>query len=106
MPPDAALRRIARLADGWSPNFAPDSQGQALVARVHQYAREAGRGPAALPLEGRIRLAGQDPDGWTKQVEAWKALGATSLIAEPRGAGLTVPAGHLDALRRFKASLS
>ena len=82
------------------------SQGQALVARVHQYAREAGRDPAALPLEGRIRLAGQTPDGWTKQVEAWKALGATFLIAEPRGAGLTFPAGHLDALRRFKATLS
>jgi probable F420-dependent oxidoreductase len=106
VPPEAALRRIARLADGWSPNFAPDSQGQALVARVHQYAREAGRDSAALPLEGRIRLAGQDPDGWTKQVEAWKALGATFLIAEARGAGLTFPAGHLDALRRFKASLS
>jgi len=105
-PPEAALRRIARLADGWSPNFAPDGQGHALVARVHQYAREAGRDPAALPLEGRIRLAGQEPDGWTKQVEAWKALGATFLIAEPRGAGLTFPAGHLDALRRFKATLS
>ena len=105
-PPDAALRRIARLADGWSPNFAPDRQGQALVARVHQYAREVGRDPAALPLEGRIRLAGQEPDGWMKQVEAWKALGATSLIAEPRGARLNFPDGHLDALRRFKASLS
>src|SRR5262245_32015062 len=105
-PPDAALRRIARLADGWSPNFAPDGQGQALVARVHQYAREAGRDPAALPLEGRVRLAGQEPDGWMKQVEAWKALGAASLIAEPRGARLRFPAGHLDALRRFKDALS
>ena len=106
VPPEAALRRIGRLADGWSPNFPPDSQGQALVARVHQYAREAGRDPALLPLEGRIRLAGQDPDGWQKQVEAWKALGATSLIAEPRGARLPFPHGHLDVLRRFKATVS
>jgi probable F420-dependent oxidoreductase len=105
VPPDAALRRIARLADGWTPNFAPDAQGQALVARVHQYAREAGRDPAALPLEGRIRLAGQGPDGWARQVEAWKTLGATSLIAEPRGAGLKFPDDHLDVLRRFKATL-
>ena len=73
---------------------------------MHRYAREAGRDPGALPLEGRIRLAGQEPDGWMKQVEAWRALGATSFIAEPRGARLTFPAGHLDALRRFKASLS
>jgi probable F420-dependent oxidoreductase len=102
VPPDAALRRIARLADGWSPNFPPDTQGQALVARVHQYAREAGRDPAALPLEGRVRLAGQGPDGWAKQVDAWKTLGATSLIAEPRGAGLSFPEGHLGVLRRFK----
>ena len=106
VPPEAALRRIARLADGWSPNFLPDTQGHALVARVHQYALEAGRDPASLPLEGRIRLAGQDPDGWRKQVEVWKTLGATSFIAEPRGAGLPFPDGHLDVLRRFKATVS
>lgn len=102
VPPEAALRRIGRLADGWSPNFAPDAQGRELIERVQRYAREAGRDPAKLPLEGRVRLAGQGPDGWTKQVEAWKAVGATSLIAEPRNAGLPFPDGHLDALRRFK----
>ena len=102
VPPDAALRRIGRLADGWSPNFAPDAQGRDLVARVHAYARTAGRDPATLPLEGRIRLAGQGPEGWAKQVDAWKTLGATSVIAEPRGAGLKFPDGHLDVLRRFK----
>ena len=105
VPPDAALRRIAKLADGWSPNFTPDAQGRALVERVHGYAREAGRDPAKLPLEGRIRLAGQNEDGWAKQVEAWKAMGATSLIAEPRNAGLKFPDGHLDVLRRFRATL-
>jgi probable F420-dependent oxidoreductase len=105
VPPDAALRRIARLADGWSPNFPPDASGAALVARVHAYAREVGRDPATLPLEGRIRLAGQDSDGWAKQVEAWRALGATSVIAEPRNAGLKFPDGHLEVLRRFRATL-
>jgi probable F420-dependent oxidoreductase len=106
MPPEAALRRIGRLADGWSPNFTPDPRGRALIERVHQYAREAGRDPAELPLEGRIRLAGQDPDGWARQVEAWKAAGGTSVIAEPRGAGLKFPDGHLDVLRRFKETTS
>jgi probable F420-dependent oxidoreductase len=105
VPPDAALRRIGRLADGWSPNFTPDAQGQQLVARVHQYAREAGRDPARLPLEGRIRLTGQGPDGWAKQVDAWKALGASSVIAEPRGAGLSFPGGHLDVLRKFQETV-
>src|SRR5262249_31847987 len=102
VPPEAALRRIGRLADGWSPNFTPDDQARALGARVHGYARQAGRDPQTPPLEGRIRLAGQSPDSWKQQVDAWKALGATSVIAEPRGAGLKFPEGHLDVLRRFK----
>ena len=29
-PPEPVLRRIARLADGWSPNFVPDDAGKAL----------------------------------------------------------------------------
>jgi probable F420-dependent oxidoreductase len=101
VPPAAALRRLARLADGWSPNLTPDADGRALVARVHAYAREAGRDPRGLPLEGRIRLAGQTPDGWAKQVDAWKELGATLVIAESRSGGLGFPDGHLEALRRF-----
>jgi probable F420-dependent oxidoreductase len=105
VPPDAALRRIARLADGWSPNFAPDETGRKLVAQVHDYARASGRDPASLPLEGRVRLAGQGPEGWARQVQAWKRLGATSIIAEPRNAGLGFPDGHLDVLRRFQDTL-
>ena len=64
VPPDAALRRIARLADGWSPNFAPDEQGRTLVApRAPVRARAPAAIPATLPLEGRVRLAGQDARG-------------------------------------------
>ena len=102
VPPEAALRRIARLADGWSPNLTPDASGRAIVDQVHAYAREAGRDPSRLPLEGRIRLTGQDADGWLRQVDAWRALGATSVIGEPRGGGLKFPDGHLDVLRRFR----
>src|SRR5438093_4465500 len=63
VPPEAALRRIGRLADGWSPNLTPDAHGQAVVERVRTYAREAGRDPAGLPLEGRVRPAAPAPDG-------------------------------------------
>ena len=37
--------------------------------------------------------------------ECVKALGATSVIGEPRGAGLSFPDEHLDVLRRFKATV-
>lgn len=60
-PPDSVLRRVARLADGWSPNIPTNEPGQAIVARVQHYAKEAGCNPAQLPLEGRVRLPGQSP---------------------------------------------
>ena len=41
-----------------------------------------------------------------KQVRAWQDLGATSVIAEPRGAGLKFPDGHLDVLRRFRETVT
>ena len=104
-PPEAVLRRVARLADGWSPNFAPDAAGREIVARVHAFAREAGRDPARLPLEGRVRLAGQDTTGWRTQADQWRALGATHLIAEARGANLSFPDGHLTTLRQFRAGV-
>src|ERR671934_2725211 len=53
-PPEAVLRRVARLADGWSPNIPTNADGKNIVAQVHQYVKEAGRDPAALPLEGRV----------------------------------------------------
>jgi probable F420-dependent oxidoreductase len=102
VPPDAALRRVARLADGWSPNIPTDAQGQAIVERVHQYAREAGRDPSTLSLEGRVRIGGKPPADWLKQVQAWQDLGATHIIAEARGGGLSFPDEHIAAFRQFK----
>lgn len=77
--------------------------GQTIVARVHHYAKAAGRDPARLPLEGRIRLAGQSPAGWVEQVQAWGRLGATHVIGEARGGSLTFPDQHLTVLQQFKA---
>ena len=101
-PPDVALRRVGRLADGWSPNMPTNEAGQAIVAQVHRYAGEAGRDPARLPLEGRVWIGGRPPEDWIKQVKAWQSLGATQFIAEARQGGLTFPDGHIAAMRRLK----
>lgn len=101
-PPDVVLRRVGRLADGWSPNIPTNEEGQAIVSQVHQYAREAGRDPARLPLEGRVWIGGRSPEDWVTQVKAWQSLGATQFIAEARGGGLTFPDGHIAAMRQFR----
>jgi hypothetical protein len=93
---------VAHLADGWSPNIPTNEEGRAIVDRVHDYAKAAGRDPSQLSLEGRVRIGGTPPADWVKQVQAWQGLGATHIIAEARGGGLTFPDEHLATLRQFK----
>ena len=64
IPTDRVLRRIGRLADGWFPLFPPDDappsgasiSGPEAIARVREYAREAGRDPSSIGMEARINL--------------------------------------------------
>ena len=102
LPPEAGMRRIARLADGWFPLFDLHDQGKAVIARIRQYTEEAGRDPGALGLEGRINLAGTGPDAWIKAMQGWEAIGATHLSVSTGGKAFHTPHEHLDALRRFK----
>jgi alkanesulfonate monooxygenase SsuD/methylene tetrahydromethanopterin reductase-like flavin-dependent oxidoreductase (luciferase family) len=102
LPPEAGMRRIARLADGWFPLFDLTDQGRAIIARIRQYAEEAGRDPGALGLEGRVNLAGTGPDDWIKAAQGWEAIGATHLSVSTGGKVFQTPREHMDALRRFK----
>jgi probable F420-dependent oxidoreductase len=105
IPPEAALRRIGRLADGWFPMFAPGEEGRNAIARMWGYAREAGRDPAAIGIEGRVAVAGKGPQDWLTQVKAWEQLGATHLSVGTGGAGLKSPQEHIEALRRFQEAM-
>ena len=99
---EVVLRRIGRLADGWCPNISPDEAGRATVERVKGYAVEAGRDPAALALDGRLRTAGKQPEDWVDEVMAWEEMGASHISVETRKSGLYGADQHIDAIRRFK----
>ena len=45
---EPVLRRIARIGDGWFPQFLPDDTGRATVAKVQEFAKEAGRDPSSI----------------------------------------------------------
>ena len=99
-PREAALRRIGRLADGWFPMFGPDSAGKDILARVQGYASDAGRSPDAVGVEGRVNLAGRNPEDWLAEAKAWQEAGASHLSVGTAGAG--TPQQHLDLMRSFK----
>ena len=101
---DATLRRIARLGDGWFPQFRPDDEGRSMLGRLREYTREAGRDPDDIGIDGPIRIAGRSQEEWVLDAAGWRDLGATHLSVNTRNAGLSFPDGHIDAIRRFMDS--
>ena len=100
---DQTLRRVARLGDGWFPLLGPDDKCRAMIEKIRAYTGEAGRDPRSVGIEGRIMVGQGSPEQWTKEIQAWKELGATHVTANTMKAGLSSPSGHVEAIRRFRA---
>lgn len=96
---DPALRRIARLADGWFTHVQPDDEP--AIARFRELVREAGRDPSSVGLEGRVNAGRVGPEEWPRQIEWWRRMGATHLELNTMAAGYGSLDDHLEALRRF-----
>lgn len=47
-------RRVARLADGWLPQFQPGEEADEHLADLYAYAEEAGRDPDDVGISGRM----------------------------------------------------
>jgi probable F420-dependent oxidoreductase len=106
---EVAIRRAARVGDGFLfGSAAPPMQG--LARRLLELVEAAGRPRASCGVETIVPW-GAGPDGWTKSIEQWRALGAThvSLRTLDRGmevlgepvAGFRSPRQHIDALEPF-----
>ena len=102
LPSEPVLRRLARISDGWFPNFEPNTAGKKAVATLRKYVREAGRKRNQVGIEGRIRIAGKQPEEWLDELKAWGSLGAVGVTVEARRGGLQSVDQHIDAIRRFK----
>lgn len=104
---EAVVRRLARIGDGWFPSFQPDGAGQERMGQMWEYAKQAGRDPKEVGVEGRISLADQkDPDEWQKSAEAWKRAGASHVTVNTMGVGLEGPGQHIEAISKFKEAVS
>ena len=102
---EAVVRRVGRTADGWFPQFNPNDEGREILERMHNYAREAGRDPASIGVEGRASVAEGPPEVWVKNARAWEELGATHISLNTMRAGLSSPQQHIDAIRQFKEAM-
>lgn len=98
---EPALRRAARLGDGWLTNVRNPAEIGPPLEIIHDELARHGRDPAKFGLEARITHGGLAPQEWAKLAEGWRAAGATHLSFNTMGAGLESPAQHLQAVRQF-----
>ena len=102
---EAVVRRVGRIADGWFPQFGPGEGGREMLERMRGYAREAGRDPSSIGVEGRMQFADGTPESWLQEMKAWEGLGATHVSLNTMGAGLSGPQQHIEAIRRVKEAV-
>jgi probable F420-dependent oxidoreductase len=103
---EAALRRTARIADGWFPLGRPGSEMSATLERLYSYLEEAGRDRSSLGIEARVSAGDGDLDALVHETEQWEALGATHITLNTMNANFKSLDEHLDILRRYKEAVT
>jgi len=103
---EAAIRRTARLADGFFPQRPLEGGWAATIDRLRSWAEEAGRDPAAIGIEQRIDVSSGTPDDWHAAAEEWRALGATHLSVTTMRGGLAGPDAHIERVRQAFEALA
>lgn len=103
---NAPLERIGRLGDGWMPiSVRPGPDLIRARRTVAAAAERAGRDPASVGLEGRVRASPGEPASRTaERVAAWAEAGATHVTVDTRGQGLRDD-GHLEPLHDLAGAL-
>ena len=103
---DAVLRRTARMGDGWLPNYRTAEEATPSLLKLDEYLAETGRSRQEIGIEARLHSRPGNLDMLLKQMEAWRAAGATHISLSTMGAGYTAPEQHLQALQDFAQAAS
>ena len=101
----AVMRRIAKMGDGWLPNYRSAESAAPSLEVLDQYLAENGRSRADIGLEPRIAWREGNLDNLLRHKEAWQDAGATHLSLNTMGAGFTTPQQHIAALQHFAEAI-
>ncbi len=98
---NAVLERVARLGDGWLPNYRTAADAAAPLALLDERLAAHGRSRADIGIEPRLSYGEGDPAEWRTLIDGWAAAGATHMTLNTMRLGLQGPDAHLAAMRRF-----
>ncbi|MCA9934468.1 MAG: LLM class F420-dependent oxidoreductase [Ardenticatenaceae bacterium] len=98
---DAVLHRIARLGDGWLPNYRSAARARPEIEKLAGYLVENGRSLTDIGIEFRLSYGDGNPDVWQQAITEWQAVGATHMTLNTMSLGFSIPQQHLNAIRHF-----
>jgi alkanesulfonate monooxygenase SsuD/methylene tetrahydromethanopterin reductase-like flavin-dependent oxidoreductase (luciferase family) len=101
----AALRRMARLGDGWMTNARTPQDAAPLLSLLREALAEHSRPLASFGLEARLAYGDGKAEAWQTVCDGWREVGATHLSLNTMGAGFASPAEHISAIRQFAEAL-
>lgn len=102
---DALLARVARIGDGWLPNYRTAHEAQDALAALDGYLAQQGRTRRDIGIEPRLHYQDGPPERWRQTVAEWCDAGAGYFSLNTMGCGFSTPAQHLRALETFAQAL-
>lgn len=97
---EPAIRRAARIADGFFPNARTIEDHERQLGWLRDELAKNGRSNDDFGLEPRISLGDGDMDDWRRLHAWWREQGATHIDINTMGAGCTSVDDHLRLLER------
>ncbi|MGC4105036.1 MAG: LLM class F420-dependent oxidoreductase [Thermomicrobiales bacterium] len=97
---EPAVRRAARLGDGYMATTPIGPQLDAILGWLNDELERGGRSLETFGLEGRIGLAQGDEDDWKRQFAFWQHAGASHVSFNTMGGVFPSLDAHLNVLAR------
>ena len=101
---EVAVRRAARVGDGWFmyPRQDPGDEVHAMISTYRQAAAEAGREPDSLGVNATVFAnQGSGPDEWRSIMEKWERMGVNELTFRTAESDLENLEAHMNAIKKM-----
>ena len=98
---EAVLRRVARLGDGWMPNYRKAADALPSLEKIDHFLEEAGRSRVDIGLEARIAYGDGNPHTWSDLFHDWQKAGASHISFNTMDCGFNHPQDHIQAISKI-----
>ena len=102
---DPVLQKVAKLADGWLPNYRTPQDASESLEKLQTYLKAEGRCLADIGMEPRLRYEDGNPENWARIAEDWQEAGASHLTVITMGQGFDKPEEHIQAMEAYAEAL-